>query len=225
MDPGSTPKPASRALTAALTEAVIQAAAVHSAATSVIRCRTARWSARGKRWRSSPTASARAASAALSDDGGVTQHDGVVQVVDQLVVQATVGLPGPVDRDESEDAAVLALEYTQVDQVVLHAVVRSSTEVADPVAGVVRPCSPDLGQSGVQQRLAGRFLEDHGHVPVGRRDTLPHREIEEQCAAEPEVEVERLDQQPIAGDVESQQVQVLRERDHDHTVVRSPRAE
>jgi hypothetical protein len=88
-----------------------------------------------------------------------------------------------------------------------------------------RPFSRDLGESGVQQRLAGRFLEDHGHVPVGRRDALPHREIEQQRTAEPEVEVERLDQQPTAGDVESQQVQVLRERDHDHTVVRSPRTE
>jgi hypothetical protein len=56
-----------------------------------------------------------------------------VQVVDQLVVQATVGLVCAMHRDEAQDPAVVVAQHPGVDQVLLHGPMGSDGVPVDEV--------------------------------------------------------------------------------------------
>ena len=135
------------------------------------------------------------------------------------MVQASVGLVCAVDRDDMQDPLVLATQDADVDQGGVERPDAPPAEVADPVVGFMRSrLTGDLGQGGVQQWLSGRRLVDGGHVPVDDCDVPLQAEVEQQRSAQPQIEVGRVDEQPAAGAVAGQQVQVLGERGHGDTV-------
>ncbi len=123
-----------------------------------------------------------------------------------------------------QDPAVVAPEDAEVDQAVLHGAMRAPAEVTHPVVRAV--CSAlarDGGQGRVEQRLAGRRVLRDGHVVLDERDPPPQRQVEQQCTAQPQVEMAGIEQRPAGGGVLGQQVQVFGEGDHLDTVDRRGR--
>lgn len=93
----------------------------------------------------------------------------------------------------------------------------------DPVVGLVgRTCAAHPLDGALEQRLVRGPLRDDRYPSSVADDPMPKRQVEQERAAEPEVEVRGLDQRSARGSIIGQQIEILGQSDHGVTVRPEP---
>ena len=135
------------------------------------------------------------------DRGGTVEHHRVVEVPDQLLVQPPVHLARSVYGHDPQQPVIVVPEDAHSEELLLHGAARAARKMPDPVVGLVgRTCAAHPLDGALEQRLVRGPLRDDRYPSSVADDPMPKRQVEQERAAEPEVEVRGLDQGlPVAA--------------------------